>query len=154
MSCSYPTAAQDVCFEGPLAGLAATETGNGLSQSKLQFTPLMIAQLKLLSHLTGIFGTCDVTSHRSALTDTRCTWPPTRPPTSTRSPRTPRRSRWCTTRSRCPGASLASSAWCNGPMSRVGVAYSYDQILKRLHLRLREYRAFLFRTCSFYPRIF
>ena len=79
-----------------------------------------------------------VTSNRIAWTGTRCTWPPTRPPTSTRSPRIPRRSRWCTTMSCCPRASPASSAWCSGPTSRVCITGFLSQ--RRARLRAFPHR--------------
>ena len=40
-SCSYSAA---VCFEGPVAGLDTTETGNELSQPNFEFTALLMAQ--------------------------------------------------------------------------------------------------------------
>ena len=55
-SCLCSAATTAVCFEGRVAGLDATETGNELSGSKLQFTSLTMTHNHTPAQGRGIMG--------------------------------------------------------------------------------------------------
>ena len=50
-SCLCSAAVSAVCFEGRMAGVDATETGNELSQTKFEFTSLILCQSLGLVHV-------------------------------------------------------------------------------------------------------